>query len=158
MVTKAGITNPKAHLESLFPGGMALVGAYVAPSLVEQLDAAAEEALGAGSWADCAPLAPAALAGGDAAELVARCPAVQALGARAHVIREFGIVPHDGIRAVWQRTCALLALQRCTPHRRAASWLDFSASVSLALHLECCNPLDSVSRAWCVSVCGTCPT
>ena len=80
VVSKAGVPNPRAHLEGLFPGGLALAGAYVAPGLIEQLDTAAEEALESSGWADCAPLAPAALSGGDAAELVARCPAVQALG------------------------------------------------------------------------------
>ena len=81
MVAKAGIPSGRAHLEQHFPGGIALSGAYVDASALQALDAAVDEALEAGAWADCGPLAPPSLSYADAADLLGRCPAAQALGA-----------------------------------------------------------------------------
>ena len=47
---------------------------------VQQLEAAAEEALDTGSWVDCLPLVPSVLTTEDAVELLSRVPAVQQLG------------------------------------------------------------------------------
>ena len=47
---------------------------------VQQLEAAAEEALDTDSWVDCLPLVPSVLTTEDAVELLSRVPAVQQLG------------------------------------------------------------------------------
>ena len=47
---------------------------------VQQLEAAAEEALDTDSWVDCLPLVPSVLTAEDAVELLSQVPAVQQLG------------------------------------------------------------------------------
>ena len=47
---------------------------------MQQLEAAAEEALDFDSWVDCLPLVPPVLTTEDAVELLSRVPAVQQLG------------------------------------------------------------------------------
>ncbi|BDA42327.1 E3 UFM1-protein ligase 1 homolog [Coccomyxa sp. Obi] len=82
-VSKLGVTNARAHLEGLFPEGIPLQTAFVATSLIEQLDAAVEDAFDSNSWVDCLSLAPSVLSPADAADLLARCPSVKALGSKA---------------------------------------------------------------------------
>jgi hypothetical protein len=79
-VSKLGVNNARAHLEGLFPEGIPLQTAFVAPTLIQQLDAAVEEALESNSWVDCLPLVPSVLSATDAVDLLARCPSVKALG------------------------------------------------------------------------------
>jgi hypothetical protein len=47
---KLAIPNPKQYLEGKYPDGIALETVFVHPSLVNQLDAAVEEALANGTW------------------------------------------------------------------------------------------------------------
>jgi hypothetical protein len=49
-VARMGIPNPQAHLQAAFPDGVALPSCFVAAEVASQVDAAAEEALAAGSW------------------------------------------------------------------------------------------------------------
>ena len=49
-VTKLGIPSAQAYLQANFPDGIALETAFVGPELVQQLDAAVEEALSAEQW------------------------------------------------------------------------------------------------------------
>ncbi len=49
-VSKYGIAAPRQFLPQHFPDGIALDSAFVAPSVVDQVEACAEEALQAGSW------------------------------------------------------------------------------------------------------------
>ena len=49
-VAKLGIPSAQAHLQAAFPDGIALETAFVAPELVQHLDGAVEEALGAEHW------------------------------------------------------------------------------------------------------------
>lgn len=79
-MTKLGVSNARTHLVGLFPEGIPLQSAFVAPSLIEQLNAAVEEALDSKSWMDCLPLVPSVLSAADAADLLARCPCVKTLG------------------------------------------------------------------------------
>lgn len=80
MVTKLGVANAQQHLAGLFPDGLALQSAFVAPSQVQQLDAAIEEALETDAWLDCAPLVPSVLSTADAVDLLSKAPAAQQLG------------------------------------------------------------------------------
>jgi hypothetical protein len=124
MLAKAGIPGGRAYLEAHFPGGLALPGAYVAAGALQALDAAVDEALDAGAWADAAPLSPASLAPADAAELLARCPSVQALGgcsetlereAQVHLFAGRPVLccsqpsPHDCISRQHQQTMSSLS-------------------------------------------------
>ena len=79
-MSKLGVTNARVHLDSLFPEGIPLQTAFVAPLLIQQLDAAVEEALDSNSWVDCLTLVPTVLSPADAADLLARCPSVKSLG------------------------------------------------------------------------------
>ena len=49
-VSRYGIPVPRAFLQQHFPEGLALDSAFVAPSVVDQVEASVEEALSAGSW------------------------------------------------------------------------------------------------------------
>jgi len=49
-VAKLGIPTAQAHLQANFPDGVPLSTAFVGPELVQQLDAAVEEALSAEHW------------------------------------------------------------------------------------------------------------
>lgn len=49
-VSRMGIANPKAHLQTAFPDGVALRNCFVGGELAAQLDEATEEALAASSW------------------------------------------------------------------------------------------------------------
>jgi hypothetical protein len=81
MAAKLGVGNARAHLETLFPDGIALQTAFVAARLTDQVDAAVEEALDSGGWVDCLQAVPSVLSAGDTADLLARCSSVQSLGA-----------------------------------------------------------------------------
>ena len=89
-MSKLGVTNTRVHLESLFPEGIPLQTAFVAPLLIQQLDAAVEEALDSNSWVDCLTLVPSVLSPADAADLLARCPSVKSLGEQQ--IRHAGLL------------------------------------------------------------------
>lgn len=49
-VMKLGIPSAQAHLQANFPDGIPLDTAFVGPELVQQLDAAVEEAISAEQW------------------------------------------------------------------------------------------------------------
>lgn len=53
-VAKLGIPSARAHLAAAFPDGVPLETVFVGPELLQQADAAAEEAVASGTW--CAPL------------------------------------------------------------------------------------------------------
>ncbi|GAB4816872.1 hypothetical protein N2152v2_003918 [Parachlorella kessleri] len=72
-VSKYGIAAPRQFLPQHFPDGIALDSAFVAPSVVDQVEACAEEALQAGSWCDVQPVLPSILSTSDAAALLGRC-------------------------------------------------------------------------------------
>mmetsp|Transcript_28665 Transcript_28665/g.68377 ORF Transcript_28665/g.68377 Transcript_28665/m.68377 type:complete len:806 (-) Transcript_28665:90-2507(-) len=78
---KLGLSGPagRSELSALLPAGMQLSSAIVDPAIVDQLEAAAEEALSSGSWVDLWPLMPSVLPVEDAAALVDRCPSVKGL-------------------------------------------------------------------------------
>ena len=80
MVAKLGVANVQQHLLGLFPDGIALQSAFVAPTQVQQLDAAIEEALEGESWVDCLPLVPSVLTTADTVDLLGQVPAVRQLG------------------------------------------------------------------------------
>ena len=80
MVTKLGVASAQQHLLDLFPDGLALQSAFVAPTHVQQLDAAIEEALEGDSWVDCQPLVPSVLSPADTVDLLSKVPAAQQLG------------------------------------------------------------------------------
>jgi len=80
MVTKLGVANAQQHLLGLFPDGIALQSAFVAPAQVQQLDAAIEEAVDTDSWVDCLPLVPSVLSTADTVDLLSKVPAAQQLG------------------------------------------------------------------------------
>ena len=49
-VAKLGIPSARAHLQASFPDGVPLDTVFVGPELLQQVDAAAEEAVTSGSW------------------------------------------------------------------------------------------------------------
>lgn len=73
--------DPLEYVYPLLPDGFALASCFVDPALLEQVEAAADEALADSSWVDVHPLLPAALTAQDAALLLAECPTVEALSA-----------------------------------------------------------------------------
>lgn len=78
-LVKLGISGGRTYLEATFPEGVPLETAFVGPSLLAQLEAAAEEALSAGSWIDVAPLLPPSLSAADISDLLTRCKCIALL-------------------------------------------------------------------------------
>lgn len=72
---KAGVSQPKPWLESAHPSAVLLDTAMVAQSLLQQANAALEEAVADGGWADIASLIPDELSA-DAPQLLPQCPCV----------------------------------------------------------------------------------
>ena len=81
-VAKLGIASAKQHLQATFPDGLALETAFVSPSVVHQLDAAAEDAVTSSSWCDMQALLPSVLTQEDASLLLEHCPFMQSAGER----------------------------------------------------------------------------
>lgn len=75
---KAGVSQPKPWLEAAHPSAVLLDTAMVAPSLIQQANAALEEAVADAGWADVASLIPDELSA-DAPQLLPRCPCVAAI-------------------------------------------------------------------------------
>ncbi|KAF3453797.1 hypothetical protein FNV43_RR04238 [Rhamnella rubrinervis] len=72
-----GIPQPIQFLKSRYPEGTALVTMFVHSSLIEMLDAAAEDALERGGWIDTVSVLPASFGPQDASKLLSLCPSVQ---------------------------------------------------------------------------------
>ena len=75
-VRRAGVSQPRAWLSAQHPEGVHLDSAMVAPTLLDQLDAAVEEALASTGWADVAAHLPPTLGPPDAAAAASRSPVV----------------------------------------------------------------------------------
>lgn len=78
MVRKAGVAQPRPWLEAAHPNAVVLDSAVVAPALVQQANAALEEAVADAGWADAAALVPDEISA-DAPQLLPRCPCVAAI-------------------------------------------------------------------------------
>ncbi|XAR59030.1 hypothetical protein NMG60_11014646 [Bertholletia excelsa] len=74
---KLGIPQPIQFLQSRFPDGIALVTMFVHPSMIEMLDAAAEDAIERGSWIDSLSVLPPSFGSQDASKLLSLCQSVQ---------------------------------------------------------------------------------
>jgi hypothetical protein len=88
-VRRAGVAQPRAWLAAQHPDGVHLDSAMVAPALLEQLDAAVEEALASAGWADVGAHLPPSLGPPDAVAAAARSPVV------ARTIRDGGALLAD---------------------------------------------------------------
>eukprot|EP00887_Chlorella_sp_A99_P000841 scaffold5.g841.t1 len=77
-VAKYGVPSAQQFLAQAFPDGVALGSAYLAPAVVEQVAAAAEEALAAGSWCDVQTCLPGALPSADVVAVLSKVKAVAA--------------------------------------------------------------------------------
>ena len=75
-VRRAGVSQPRAWLSAQHPEGVHLDSAMVAPTLLDQLDAAVEEALASTGWADVAAHLPPSLGPPDAVAAASRSPVV----------------------------------------------------------------------------------
>ena len=84
-MTKHGIANPRQHVQGAFPGGIALETVFVNPSLLQQLDAAVEDAITSASWCDVQALLPPVLTAADAGALLGHSPQLQAAGGHRHL-------------------------------------------------------------------------
>ncbi|OVA03560.1 E3 UFM1-protein ligase 1 [Macleaya cordata] len=74
---KLAIPQPKQYLQSRYPEGIALDTVFVHPSMIEMLDAAAEDAIEHNSWIDSLSVLPAFVGSQDAYKLLSLCPSVQ---------------------------------------------------------------------------------
>ncbi|KAI3438673.1 hypothetical protein D9Q98_001094 [Chlorella vulgaris] len=103
-VTRYGIPSARPFLAEHFPDGIALDSAYLSPAVVDQVEAAVEEALAAGGWCDITPHAPSILSAGDTAALLSRCQAVTgavaATGGAAHVLAGTCVVAAAMLQAI----------------------------------------------------------
>ncbi|KAG1674314.1 hypothetical protein FOA52_013503, partial [Chlamydomonas sp. UWO 241] len=104
-VKKLGFSDAKAYLSGKFTDGLALESMFVAPSLLGQVDAAAEEVISTGGWADLGPLLPPALSPGDVSALLAKAPSLAGCGAAAEAMA----VPGGDVTPQARKTLLLLA-------------------------------------------------
>ncbi|KAK3028723.1 hypothetical protein RJ639_038614 [Escallonia herrerae] len=74
---KLGIQQPIQFLQSRFHEGIPLATTFVHPSMIEMLDAAAEDAIERGSWTDSLSVLPASFLPQDASKILSLCPSVQ---------------------------------------------------------------------------------
>ncbi|XP_034221127.1 E3 UFM1-protein ligase 1 homolog isoform X2 [Prunus dulcis] len=74
---KLRIPQPIQFLQSRYPEGMPLVTTFVHPSMIEMLDAAAEDALERSSWIDSLSILPMSFGSQDASKLLSLCPSIQ---------------------------------------------------------------------------------
>ena len=71
-----GLASGRAQLQAAFPEGIALEAGIVNPSVLDQLEAGIEEAMGSGGWVDALTLAPSLLVASEVAQLLSRCPSL----------------------------------------------------------------------------------
>ncbi|XP_058199638.1 E3 UFM1-protein ligase 1 homolog [Rhododendron vialii] len=74
---KLGIPQPIQYLQSRYPEGIPLESIFVHPSMIEMLDAAAEDAIERNSWIDSLSVLPASFASQDASRILSLCRSVQ---------------------------------------------------------------------------------
>eukprot|EP00897_Mesotaenium_endlicherianum_P008473 jgi/Mesen1/7654/ME000400S06852 len=74
---KLAVAQPRQHLQAKYPSGIALDSMFVHAMLLEQLDAAAHEAILGHSWCDASVLLPSSLTSADISKLLDLCPAVR---------------------------------------------------------------------------------
>lgn len=74
---KLAIPQPKLYLQSRYHDGIPLDTVFVHPSMIEMLDAAAEDAIEQGCWIDSLSVLPASCGLQDASKLLSLCPSVQ---------------------------------------------------------------------------------
>ena len=70
----------------VLPDGYSLDTAFVHTSQLDQVEAAAAEALASRSWADLQQLLPSVLSAADVSLLLHECPTVENLGAAAALL------------------------------------------------------------------------
>ncbi|KAL3530680.1 hypothetical protein ACH5RR_010002 [Cinchona calisaya] len=76
-IHKLGIPQPVQFLQSRYPEGIPLVTLFAHPSIVDMLDASAEDAIERGSWMDSLSVLPASIGLQDASKVLSLCPSVQ---------------------------------------------------------------------------------
>ena len=105
-VTKHGIANPRQHVQSAFPGGIALETVFVNPSLLQQLDVAVEDAITSASWCDVQALLAPVLTAADVGALLGHSPQLQAAGGHRHLEKrtQKALLPYA---LMWQLTWEL---------------------------------------------------
>lgn len=77
VASRSGIPNPQQRLAERFPGAIPLSSVVVGPALVQQVDAAVQDAVGAGGWCDLAAEMPPDLEAEDVGMLLQRAAVVQ---------------------------------------------------------------------------------
>ncbi|KAL6967433.1 hypothetical protein U1Q18_033242 [Sarracenia purpurea var. burkii] len=74
---KLGIPQPIQYLQSRYPEGIPLGTMFVHPSMIEMLDAAAEDAIERNSWIDSLLVLPPSFESQDASRILSLCRSVQ---------------------------------------------------------------------------------
>ncbi|XP_057480283.1 E3 UFM1-protein ligase 1 homolog [Actinidia eriantha] len=77
LLHKLGISQPIQYLQSRYPEGIPLDTIFVHPSMVEMLDAAADDAIERSSWIDSLLILPASFGSQDASKILSNCQSVQ---------------------------------------------------------------------------------
>ncbi|KAK4785455.1 hypothetical protein SAY86_002144 [Trapa natans] len=76
-LNKLGISQPVQFLQSRYPDGLALINAFVHPSLTEMVNAAIEDAIECGSWIDSLSVLPASFGSQDASKILSHSQSLQ---------------------------------------------------------------------------------
>ncbi|GFZ17968.1 hypothetical protein Acr_26g0012370 [Actinidia rufa] len=77
LLHKLGISQPIQYLQSRYPEGIPLDTIFVHPSMVEMLDAAADDAIERSNWIDSLLILPASFGSQDASKILSNCQSVQ---------------------------------------------------------------------------------
>ncbi|XP_010253371.1 PREDICTED: E3 UFM1-protein ligase 1 homolog [Nelumbo nucifera] len=102
---KLAIPQPKQYLQSRYPEGILLDTVFVHPSMIEMLDAAAEDAIEHAGWIDSLSILPPSFGSQDASKLLSLCPSVQRAlkSAKAHIFGESCLFSNAFIKDVFDR-------------------------------------------------------
>uniref|UniRef100_A0A7N0RA85 E3 UFM1-protein ligase 1 homolog n=1 Tax=Kalanchoe fedtschenkoi TaxID=63787 RepID=A0A7N0RA85_KALFE len=73
---KLAIPQPAQYLQSRYPEGLLLVTLFVHPSMIEMLNAAANDAIEHGTWFDALSVLPTSFGSQDASKILSLCPSV----------------------------------------------------------------------------------
>ncbi|KAF6164353.1 hypothetical protein GIB67_037510 [Kingdonia uniflora] len=105
VLQKLAIPQPKQYLQSRYPEGIPLDTVFVHPSMVEMLDATAEDAIEHGGWIDSMSVLPAFFGRQDASKLLSLCPSVKrALKAtKAVIMGESCLLSSDFVKDVFEQ-------------------------------------------------------
>lgn len=118
MLRRLAISQPKQFLQGKYGDGIALDTVFIHSSVMNMLDAAAEEIIDAGGWVDGVSVVPPLFTTADVAKLVSLCPSIQMAQkeSKAVILAETCLVSISFLKSLLERLeNEIVALARMRP-------------------------------------------